>query len=117
MNFVISCDMKLASILGRLQSHASTHLSKWCNINSRTINNCGSLRTISPLLESIQAFKTAGNNVKPAKKFGDVAHEPIVSGSSNTLILELIQTMDLLHLFLCVVNHLFRAMKDDWPKA
>ena len=58
----------------------------------------------------------AGINLKQAKKFGNVICDPIVTGPSNTLILELIPLIEL-HLLLSVVNHLFRVMKDAWPKT
>ena len=58
-----------------------------------------------------QAFKRSGGDVRVPKSFGNVIHEPIITGSSGSLILELI------NLLLGVLNHLYKSLKNVWPKA
>ena len=114
--FIISCDLKLANIMCGLQNHASSHPCTWCDVDSRCLSSCGSIRTLGSLMNCYQAFKRSGGDVRVAKSFGNVFHEPIITGSSDSLILELIPPMEL-HLLLGVVNHLYKSLKNVWPKA
>ena len=116
VNFVVSCDMKLANILCGLQSHASTHPCSWCNTESKHLSQSGSLRTLGSLVACYQEFAKSGGDIKKARSFGNVVHEPLLSGSENKLILELIPPMEL-HLLLGVVNHMYKAMTEVWPNV
>ena len=116
VNFVVSCVMKLANILCGLQSHASTHPCSWCNTESKHLSQSGSLRTLGSLVACYQEFAKSGGDIKKARSFGNVVHEPLLSGSENKLILELIPPMEL-HLLLGVVNHMYKAMTEVWPNV
>ena len=114
--FVISCDMKLANILCGLQSHASSHPCSWCTVESQRLSTCGELRTLGSLRNLYQGFRQSGCDIKKARAFGNVVHEPIISGKTDSLVLELIPPMEL-HLLLGVVNHIYKTLKTAWPRA
>ncbi|XP_047125706.1 uncharacterized protein LOC124807639 isoform X1 [Hydra vulgaris] len=116
VNFVISCDMKLANILCGLQAHSSSHPCTWCTAESSNLVNCGTLRTFGSLKQSFHAFSAAGSNTKNAKKFRNLVHESVLSLEDSALVIDLIPPMEL-HLLLGVVNHLFKILKNLWPKA
>ena len=54
--------------------------------------------------------------------FGNVVHQPIITGPENALILDIIPPMEL-YLLLGIVNHLYKILKatwadaDEWPAA
>ena len=82
----------MANILYGLQSHSST----WCDNESKQISN---------------SFRNAGCDFSKAKVFGNVVHEPIISGHESTLVLDIIKPTEL-HLLLGVVNYLFKTLQD-----
>ena len=42
----MTCDMKMANIFFGIQSHSSSHLCTWCDVESKQIANSGNLRTL-----------------------------------------------------------------------
>lgn len=112
----IACDMKVANILVGLQSHSCTHPCPWCDVDAKELHLCGTLRTLGNVKAKYQTFLRSGGDSKMAKFFGNVVHEPIISGSDDKLILDLIPPMEL-HLLLGIVNHLFKALIHLWPMA
>ena len=65
---------------------------------------------------AMSLFQESGGVVVNAKLFGNVIRKPIISGSDNVLLLEIIPQMEL-HLHLGVVNHLFKILKFAWIEA
>ena len=115
-HFLISCDLKLANIICGLQSHSSSHPCTWCEVDSKDLSACGSPRIFGSLRKCFKAFQDNGQDYKRAKDFKNVVHEPLLSSPDNVLVLDFIPPMEL-HLLLGVVNHLFRALKEEWLKA
>nr|XP_047138903.1 uncharacterized protein LOC124814863 [Hydra vulgaris] len=116
INFVVSCDMKLANIICGLQSHASAHPCTWCTVESSNLANQGTLRTFRSLKQAHKTYTAAGSDIKKAKLFGNVIHDPILSLDDDALVLDLIPPMEL-HLLLGVGNYLFKILTDLWPKS
>ena len=60
VNFVVSCDMKLANILCGLQSHASTHPCSWCNTESKhqRIAETESVFQVFGIIDALRKFKS-----------------------------------------------------------
>ena len=113
--FVI-CDLKLANILCGLQAHSSSHPCTWCNVDNKSLEMAGTLRTLGSLRESFESFMNSGSIYAKAKETGNVVHLPIISGSNETLILDIVPPPEL-HLLLGVVNQLFRMLQAVWPDA
>lgn len=61
-------------------------------------------------------FQAHGQDPKQARLFKNVIHLPLFDKPDSSLFLTFIAPMEL-HLLLGVVNHLFKALKEAWPKA
>lgn len=114
--FFISCDMKVANLLCGIQSHSSKHPCCWCNISSENLSSCGESRTFGSIKQSFSNFISSGAQIKFAKNFENVIHQPLINFEDEKLVLDVIPPMEL-HLFLGIVNHLFKCLLEIWPKA
>ena len=116
IKYFIATDMKLANILFGLQAHTSSHPCSWCEVDSKNLGNSGALRSFGSLRACLKAFENSGSDLSKAKFFGNVVHDPIVRGSDETLIIDVLPPMEL-HLLLGIVNHLFKALIAVWQNA
>ena len=78
VRLIVFCVMKLANILCSLQSYASTHPCKWCDIDSRNLSKKGNLLTFGNLRVWFAAFKNAGEDLKKTKLLKNIIHEPLL---------------------------------------
>ena len=114
--FILSCDMKLANIICGLQAHSSAHPCSWCDISSKDLAKCGSLRTFGSIRRDYQAFIATDANIKKASLFRNSVHEPIINASDAYFVLDVLPPMEL-HLLLGVVNHLLQSLSKIWTHA
>ena len=112
VQYVLSCDMKMANILSGIQSHSSAHPCCWCNIDSKSLNKTGQPRTFERLNKDYEAFVETGANYMKAKEFKNVNYQSLISSDSEkSFILNLIPPMKL-QLMIGVVNHLINKSYD-----
>ena len=114
LRFIFSCDMKLANIICGLQ--ASAHSCSWCDISSKDLAKCGSLKTFGSIRRDYQAFIATDANIKKASLFRNSVHEPIINASDASFVLDVLPLMEL-HLLLGVVNHLLQPLSKIWKHA
>ena len=111
LDFITSCNLKLANILTGLQSHSSSPPCTWYDVDSLNLAKAGILRTLGSIRCLYREFKASGGNIRKAKVFKNVVHEPLIPAPDSKLILEVIPPMEL-HLLPEVLNHLFPAHLD-----
>ena len=109
---MISCDLKMTNILLGFQAHSSTYPCTWCNIDLKNLENPGVLSNLGSIKGSYQTFLKLGNVLAKNKLSGNLIHMPIITGSDDTLILDIIHPIELYILF-GVVNHLFQILKSN----
>ena len=83
----------MANILLGLQSYSSTHPCTCCNIDLKNLENSKVLRTLGSIKVSYQAFLNLGSVLTKAKLSRNIIHIPIITGSDDTLILDIIPPM------------------------
>ena len=108
------CDLKVANILCGLQGHTSKHPCCFCEVTKESLDQEATPRTIGSLRSNFEAFKLS--NKSAAAQFKNCVHEPILPGSDDAEILDVLAPPEL-HLLLGIVNHLFRGMKTIWDAA
>ena len=102
--------MKLANIICGLQAHSSAHPCSWCDILSKDLAKCGSLRTFGLIRIATDA------NIKKVSLFRNSVNEPIINASVASFVLDVLPPMEL-HLLLGVVNHLLQSPSKIWTHA
>ena len=114
IHHLMVCDLKVANILCGLQGHTSKHPCCFCEVERESLHQDGAPRTLGSLRRNFEAFKSSGKPL--ASDFQNCIHEPILSGSDETEILDVLAPPEL-HLLLGIVNHLFQGMKRIWNDA
>ena len=116
VDFIVSCDMKMANILCGIQSHSSKHPCCWCNISSDNLSNQGSERTFNTIIQHFEKFmEEKGGSLKFAKEYENAVHIPLLDEpTQGGKVIERIPPMEL-HLLLGIVNHMFKGLIKCWP--
>ncbi|KAJ6639768.1 hypothetical protein Bhyg_12515, partial [Pseudolycoriella hygida] len=105
----IATDLKLANILTGIMPHSSTYPCTYCVGQKGNLGERAALRTIGNIVMNHAKWKADGEIKSNAKKYANCIHEPIFSGESEKLILDIIPPPEL-HLMLGVVNTIFDHM-------
>ena len=114
VHHLIVCDLKVANILCGLQGHASKHPCCFCEVTKERLDQDAAPRTLGSIRRNFEALRTSGKS--SAAEFQNCVNEPILSGSDETEVLDVLAPPEL-HLLLGVVNHLFQGMKRIWNGA
>ena len=94
-------------------SHSSNFPCTWCYAPKQNLKVSGELRTTNNLKKNYIQWSQAGAVKANAKDFKNCIHLPILTSSSDVVILDLIPPPEL-HLLLGVVNTVFGHMLKEF---
>jgi hypothetical protein len=118
LNAIYAMDMKLANILGGLQSHSSTFPCLWCEAPKSDFGNqlkgkFYPVRSLGSVRENAKNYKTSMQcNPKPTKAavFKNCVNDPLISGEDEDIFIRKVPPPEL-HLLLRITNRIFKALQ------
>lgn len=109
----VSVDLKLANIICGIMPHSCSFPSTWCFAKKNELHELGEYRTIGDILKYYNDWQSSGGVKNKAKDFMNCTNLPIIQGSSDGLILDIVTPPEL-HLMLGVVNDVYNHMRDEF---
>ena len=107
LDFCLTTDMKLQNILVGIQSGSAKYPCPYCE-SARPFDVNGLKRTLGRLRELAQNFKDSNADKKDAQEYFNAIYEPIIQGSDDIFILDLLPIPEL-HLLLGIGKQKFET--------
>ena len=110
---IVSADLKLGNVIFGLNAHSSSHPCCWCSVDKANLSNNATLRTLGRVADQYWMWQAAGAVPSSAKHYENCVHTGLVKGDRESLIIDIYPPPEL-HLMLGVVNHLYKAIEQEW---